>query len=138
MKILESQVAAFVTAILLDIKRGCFDAQKNGDVVLRLPDKVDFQMEIVKDAFNGIVRTSTMTPSADDVTTTVDAAYDETTDRSSTTTPESDEVTTMVADAFEETTTQTPATTQTDDSAQNGADISTDTTNYDQFTYTSS
>ncbi len=112
MKILDTQVAAFVTQTLLDIKKGCFDAYKNGDVLLRLPGKVDFQMEIVKTAFNGIVRTQTTTPLADEVSTQVSAA-------------------------FSETTTRTPATTQQDDSAQNGSDISTDTTTYDEYIYTS-
>jgi hypothetical protein len=114
MKVLESNLAAYITATLLDIKRGCFDAFKNGDVILRLPNTVRFTVDVVgAGAYNTIIRTQTTTPAANRVTTIVDAAYQETSVR-------------------------IPSTIQTDNSSQGGTDNTTITTTYTQFVYTTS
>jgi hypothetical protein len=62
MRILETNLAAFITTCILDVKRGCYDAYKNGDLVLRLPGTVQFTCEVVRGSFNSITRTDVQTP----------------------------------------------------------------------------
>ena len=87
MRVLESNFAGYITQTLLDIKKGCYDAFKNGDVILRLPNTIQFQAEVVcASTYNTITRTSVRTPAttqSDDIslggsdTTVTDTSYTE-------------------------------------------------------------
>jgi hypothetical protein len=70
MKCQLSELHTHVTAALLEIKRGIYDARVNGDIVAELPEAIKFQVEVVT-GLNGITRTQTsIDPSSTESQTT--------------------------------------------------------------------
>lgn len=109
MKILNANLAAALKVTIGQIQLGLYNANLANALAMDPEATVAFSMEVVtEDGFNTITRTSTTTPAADEVSTDVTDAYDETTVR-------------------------TPATTQTDDLNSTGGDTTTTDTTYTEF-----
>ncbi|MDR1191265.1 MAG: hypothetical protein LBK60_06330 [Verrucomicrobiales bacterium] len=131
------QLDAQITAILLRVKKGVFDAARNGQIVCTLPKKVDFQIKVVG-VVNGIDRVS-VTDSASERESNGESNGESnseskgTVERDESSDNTVDKITTQTESAQTVKETNTPNVTQVTQQNTNGSNVTT--TNYTHEDY---
>jgi len=136
-RILQSDVRTFVKDTLLNIRLGLEDAIAQG-LIVELPEKVDFQLEIVSNDQSMILVTSHSEIEPAKSETTSEGASTDTSTRAGSVDTTAEAAATDTTTEGAATDTETDSRTATQGTVDGGGDSTTLTKSYDEFTYTES